>query len=311
MSINAPNDLTPILSISPITIAAPDRLADLQLRLAVPAGKSNLPVILLSHGHVNSNNLASLNGNLPLIDYWTAQGFAVIQPTHLNSKSLKLSKDVPGWPLFWESRVKDMKFILDHLDLIESYLPTGSGTFDRERIAIAGVSLGSHTVAMMIGAQQTDIDTQEIINLSDSRIKAGVIMSSLGGGGSNLSEFVTKTFPFYTSIDFSTMSAPAIVFYGDADHSPELTHRGAEWHADPYLLSPGPKALINMKGCGHYLGGIIGYDAAATTDEDPARVILVAKLAASYLRSILYEENENWIEDLANIDPNLASFDIK
>ncbi len=43
----------------------------------------------------------------------------------------------------------------------------------------------------------------------------------------------------------------------------------ADWHADPYFLSPGPKCLLSLFGAEHGLGGVSGYDAAETTDEDP------------------------------------------
>lgn len=309
MNTNSKKQPTRILSISPVTISTPNRIIDLQFRVAVPMDGKNLPLILLSHGHGASNNLASLNGNLPLIDYWASQGFAVIQPTHLNSQTLKLPKETPGWPLFWRERLEDMKFILDQLDSIEALLPTGAGTFDRERIVAAGTSFGSHTVAMLLGAQQTDAEINELINLSDARVKAGIMMSSMGGN--NFSDFVKNILPFYTSIDFSTMTSPALVFYGDNDVSPELTDRGADWHADPYLLSPSPKALVNMVNCGHYLGGVIGYDAAQTTDENPEKVALLAELSVAYLKTILYAGDNSWQDAAEKADPNLAIIESK
>ena len=90
------------------------------------------------------------------------------------------------------------------------------------------------------------------------------------------------------------MTTPALVIAGDQDHSPHLTTAGAAWHADPYLLAPSPKALVTLFGAEHGLGGISGYDAAETTDENPARVALVQQLIAGYLRSQLHPGDPAW-----------------
>jgi hypothetical protein len=42
------------------------------------------------------------------------------------------------------------------------------------------------------------------------------------------------------------MTTPALVVVGDDDVSPHLTVRGADWHADPYFLSPGPKFFAHF-----------------------------------------------------------------
>ena len=75
---NAP---APVLSVSPVVLSAPGRAVDLQVRVSAPVTESELPIILLSHGHGHSNNLSSLNGYAPLANFWAAHGFAVIQPS--------------------------------------------------------------------------------------------------------------------------------------------------------------------------------------------------------------------------------------
>ena len=81
---------SPVLSFSPVVLPVPGRAVDLQVRISAPVTGSDLPVILLSHGHGPSNYLSSLNGYAPLANYWAAHGFVVIQPTHLDSKTLGL-----------------------------------------------------------------------------------------------------------------------------------------------------------------------------------------------------------------------------
>ncbi len=112
-----------VLSVSPVVLSAPGRAVDLQVRVSAPVTGNELPVILLSHGHGNSNNLSSLNGYAPLASFWAAHGFVVIQPTHLDSKTLSLNPDDPEAPLYWRSRAEDMKRILDQLDAIEAAVP--------------------------------------------------------------------------------------------------------------------------------------------------------------------------------------------
>lgn len=285
---------TRVISISPVILPMPGRIVDIQMRIAAPATGENLPIILLSHGHGISNNLSSLNGNLPLLDYWAAQGFIVIQPTHLDSKTLKLGADIPGFPLFWRSRVEDMRFIIDQLEQIEASVSEISGRLDHSRIAVAGLSLGSHTASVLLGAQLTDPENGTVINLAEPRIKAGLLLSAIGNGGADLSEFAAKNFSFFSSISFTEMTTQALIVAGDNDVSPHLTVRGADWHADPYSLSPAPKSLLTVFGAGHLLGGVSGYDAAETTDENPERVALVQQLTAAYLRSALYSGDDSW-----------------
>src|SRR2546430_17329224 len=88
---DAANAPTPVLSVSPIVLSAPGRAVDLQVRVSAPATGSELPIILLSHGHGYSNHLSSFNGYAPLASFWAAHAFAVIQPTHLEPHTPRLN----------------------------------------------------------------------------------------------------------------------------------------------------------------------------------------------------------------------------
>jgi len=285
----------PVLSFGPLVLPSPGRAVDLQIRVSAPATGSGLPVILLSHGHGNSNHLSSLNGYAPLASYWAAHGFVVIQPTHLDAKMLGLrDSDDPEAPLYWRSRAQDMTRILDQLDVIQAAVPQLPGRLDRTRVAVAGHSLGGHTASLLLGARLTDPRDGTDVNLAEPRIKAGVLLAAPGRGGDALSEFAAKNYPFFSTTDFSEMTTPALVVAGDKDASEHLTVQGPDWHADPYVLSPGPKSLLTLFGAEHGLGGIAGYDAAETTDENPGRVAAVARLTSAYLRTALYPADPAW-----------------
>ena len=284
---------TPVVSVSPVALPAPGRAVDLQMRVSAPTTGRDLPIILLSHGQGRSNNLSSLNGYSPLVNFWAAHSFVVIQPTHLSSKTLSFGPDTPGAPLFWRSRVEDMKRILDGFDVIEASVPEIAGRLDRSRIAVAGHSMGGHTAGMLLGAQLTDEDGTRV-DMAEARIKAGVLLTPPGSGGADLSAWTVENVPFFRYPSFAEMTTPALVVVGDNDISPHLTVRGADWHADPYFLSPGPKCLLTVFGAGHGLGGVSGYDVAETTDESPERVAAVQRLTWAYLRTALSPEDPAW-----------------
>ncbi len=141
------------------------------------------------------------------------------------------------------------------------------------------------------------VDLQMRVSAPTTGRDLPVILLSHGHGASNnLSSF--------RDISFAGMTTPTLVVAGDDDISPHLTVRGADWHADPYFLSNGPKCLLTLFGAGHGLGGIAGYDAAETTDESPERVAAVARLTWAYLRTALYPEDLAWSVACAALGEN-------
>jgi len=189
-----------------------------------------------------------------------------------------------------------MKRILDQLDVIEAAVPQLAGRLDRGKVAVAGHSMGGHTASLLLGARLTDPQSGTEVDLTESRIKAGVLLAAPGRGGDALSPFAAEHYSFFLTTDFSKMAAPALVVAGDADASAHLTVAGPAWHADPYFLAPGPKSLLTLFGAGHGLGGVAGWDAAETKDESPERVAAVAGLSWAYLRSELYPGDRTWIK---------------
>ncbi|MEU5894581.1 alpha/beta fold hydrolase [Streptomyces sp. NPDC047461] len=286
---------TPVLSFSPVVLSVPGRPVDLQVRVSAPATGTNLPVILLSHGHGPSNNLSSLNGYAPLANLWAAHGFIVIQPTHLTSRTLShLVADAPGAPDFWRSRAEDMTHILDQLDVIEHTVPQLAGRIDPTKITLAGHSLGGFTAALLLGAGLTDPDTGKLVHLAEPRITAGVLLAAPGRGGEAFNGPMAQQWPIIGAVDFSTMTTPALIVAGDKDDPQHFTDMGPDWHTDPYTLAPAPKTLLTLFDAEHGLGGIAGYDAAETTDENPERVTALAHLTASYLHTQLHPGAPTW-----------------
>jgi predicted dienelactone hydrolase len=284
IKVNAP---TQVISLKPIVLPAPGRGENLQVRVSAPATGSELPIIVFSHGFG-----WSLDGYAPLVDFWAAHGFVVIQPTHLDSRTLNLPPEDSRTPLIWRIRIEDLKRILDQLDLIEASVPGLSGRLDRSRIAVAGHSWGGQTASTLLGARVLDADGKPGEDMSDSRIKAGVLLSTTGLGGADLTPFAAEHFPFMNP-SFAEMTTPTLVVAGDHDQS-HLSTRGPDWFTDPYFLSPGSKSLLTLYGGEHSLGGIPGYEVKETTDESPERVALIQRLTWAYLRDALGIDESSW-----------------
>jgi len=299
------NPEVPVISVHPVTLAAPDRGMDLEVKISAPATGQDLPVVLLSHGHGPSLYIPSAQGYGPIASFWAAHGFVVIQPTHLNAKARGMNPEAPGGPTFWKSRVADMRQIIDQLDTVIAAVPGLAGRVNIAKIAVAGHSLGGQTAGVLLGARVNDPNDPEAsdVDMSDARILAGVLLAAPGNGGDDLTEAVAAHPGFsFMNPDFTRMTTPTIVLAGDKDVNPNLTIRGADWHADPYHLSPGAKWLLTLSGGEHSLGGICGFDAKETTDEDPDRLEAVARMTSAWLRSEFDAADTAWADACLALD---------
>ncbi|MFE3115633.1 alpha/beta hydrolase family protein [Streptomyces niveus] len=279
---------TATVSVKPLVLSAPSRGEDLHVRVTAPTTGTSLPVVLFAHGFGSD-----LDGYAPLVDHWAAGGFVVVQTTHLDSKRLALPDDDPRRPRMWRYRVQDMRCILDELTTLEASVPGLEGRIDHSRIIAAGHSFGGQTAGILVGLRVTDPDTGVAEDLSDARVMASIQLATAGKGGDELTPFARDNLPWLRDQDFSHITAPGLVVAGDKDDLP-LTTRGPAWTTDPYTLSRGNKSLLTVHGGEHFLGGISGYQAAETTDENPDRVALVQQVTLGYLRHITGIDHTDW-----------------
>jgi dienelactone hydrolase len=293
---------TAVITYSPVVFDVPGRPVPLEIKVSMPESGSDLPVILLSHGHGMANFLSSLNGYGPLVNFWAAHGFVVIQPTHLDSTVLGLrDTDLPDAPLFWRDRATDMHYILDHLDDLEAAVSGLSGRMDRDRIAAVGHSLGAETVTLLLGMQVLDPDDPREKDLSDPRIKAGVVIAAPGIGDEHLPSGAADNYPSLKFIDFSKMTGQALVIAGEKDLNVRFSDR-LSYRWDAYTEAPAPKSLLTFFAAEHMFGGISGYDASETSDENPERVATLRAFVWAYLRTQLYPGDTAWADAIATLE---------
>ncbi|AEW98976.1 alpha/beta hydrolase family protein [Streptantibioticus cattleyicolor] len=267
---------SPTVAVRPVTLPAPGRGHDLQVRVTAPTTGRDLPVVLFSHGAT-----LTMDDYAPLAGFWASHGFVVVQPTHLDS--LGLPPDDPRAPRTWRIRADDLTGVLDQLGTVEAEVPGLAGRVDHDRVAVAGHSWGAQTASTLVGARVLDADGTPGASMADPRVRAAVLLCLPGTGGADLSPLAAEHFPFMNP-DFAELKAPSLVVAGDRDQSP-LTVRGPDWFTDGYHLSPGATDLLTLFGAEHGLGGIQGAHDTRTTDESPERVALVQRATLAYLRT--------------------------
>jgi pimeloyl-ACP methyl ester carboxylesterase len=278
---------SPVVSVSPVTLAAADRPVPLEVRISAPTSGARLPVILFSHG-----NGWNLDGYAPLTAFWASRGFVVVQPTHLDSRRNGFGFDHAVFPSIWTERIADLTRIIDQLDTIEAAVPGLAGRIDRGRVAVAGHSWGAQTAQSLLGARIVDEAGRVGEDRSDDRVTAGILLAATGLGGRELHPFAQANFPFMHP-SFDELTTPTLVVAGDHDQS-KMSSRGPDWFTDAYSYSPGATDLLTLAGGEHSLGGIVGYEVAETTDESPERVAVIQRMTTAYLRTALGVDDESW-----------------
>lgn len=284
---------TAISSYHPVVIDVPGRPVPLAVRVSAPAAGSDLPVIVLSHGHGPSTFVSSFYGYGPLVNFWAAHGFVVLQPTHLDSTFLGLrDADDPDAPLYLKARADDLSRVVDHLGDIERTVPGLAGRVDHRRIAAVGHSAGGHTVGLISGQTIENPLGTGTIGAIDERFGARVMIAA-PGCGEGMNGGAAVPYAALTTTSFASMTPEVLVVTGENDAHPFFSDR-LDWRSDAYTAAPGPKTHLEIVGAEHGLGGIAMFDAAETTDESPDRVAAVRALIWAYVRSELYPGDDAW-----------------
>lgn len=229
------------------------REKDLSIRVVYPdrfISDSPVPTIVFSHGAGGSGNFYN-----PLAHHWVQRGYIVILPTHSDSLVGRAGGDADaprrerirdairrrqsgargaGGLDFsdWANRPRDVSFIIDELDAIESRVPSIQGRIDRDRIGVGGHSFGAFTAQLIAG---TDPLGRE--DFRDSRVRCVLLISPQGVGGllneSSWDSFVGPALTISGDNDEGRNGEPAIWRRDGFDRSPENTHT-LMWIEDAY-----------------------------------------------------------------------------
>lgn len=280
--------MTQTSSLRRITVPAPNRGTDLEVRVTAPTTGEQLPVVLFSSGFG-----FSMDAYGPLVDHWAERGFVVIQPTHLDSVSLGLAPTDPRTPQIWRHRINDLVLVLNNLTSITDALPGIAGRVNTERIAVAGHSYGATTASALLGARVLAPAGDPEEDFTDPRVSVGAFIALAGLAGEELTPLATQFFPFMNP-DFDHLGAPALFVAGDADQS-VLSTRGPDWWTDAYGQTGGEKSLLTVFGAEHAFGGIHAYGTVPQSPTDnPAIAALVAHATGAYLLTALGVDPLAW-----------------
>jgi dienelactone hydrolase len=285
-----------LVSVKPVTVPTTtgsvslgvDRGRDLQVRVTAPRDGEELPVLVFSHG-----NAWSMDGYGPLVDRWAGAGFVVVQPTHLDSRRHGIGLDDPHFATIWRTRIADLHAVLDHLPHVLGQVDGLATRTDAQKVAVVGHSWGGQTTGALLGARVLPPVGDPDEDFRHPAVRAGALLATTGTGES-LTPFAQEHLPFMRP-DYAHMTTPTLVVAGTEDRS-AMSTRGPDWFTDAYTLSPGARRLLEVVGGEHTLGGLAGEAVRETSDEDPARVELVADAVAAHLRDVLEGDAAEWQE---------------
>lgn len=268
-----------------VSVPRPAEQPDLTLRVTVPNKGNDLPIVVFSHGNRHSGNEYRV-----LTDFWAANGFIVVQPTHLDSESIGLDEDNPLQKTIWSTRIADIRQIADNLNMILGALGSSSARVDMNTLIIAGHSFGGHTTQAIMGAKVFSEKAGTYESHRDDRFAIGLIMAGPG----NVDE--SKSIDGF-NVDWSSMAGPVLTVSGMKDVF-EGINTDWSWHSDSFTKSaPGQKYLAAIPGAGHYLGGIQGIAGPGRASYDsPNPSILHAsrRLTLDYLERMSDNPHGEW-----------------
>lgn len=240
----APGPFT-VSEVADLALHDSKRSKDLHVRIFYPNGPGKYPVIVFSHGAGGSQDCCET-----LTRHWASYGYVTIQPTHDDSavqrrntgeeniRFMKAVRDALKKPALWESRPRDISFVLDALSSLPDRVPGLVGRMDTGRIGVGGHSMGSYTTEAIAGAL-IDLPGHPGSNFADPRVKAVLCLSPQGPGQFGLNEH-----------SFDPISLPYIGMTGSLDSLGPVA--SPAWHKTPFERSlPGDKYHVFIEGANH------------------------------------------------------------
>lgn len=285
---------------SPVLLDRPDRLAPLSVRVTWPAGEGPFPLVVFSQGALCPKNMYAA-----VTDHWTSHGYVTIAPLHLDSESNGFGfRDLGGVDLVME-RIKDMTYVLDVLDDIESSAPGLPGKIDRERIAASGHSFGGQIALAMTGLDMLDAKTNDPIAVADDRYDVAVVLSGVGP----LPNIAEGAFSRYQGPVYSSGGTKDLGATGGPTVYPW------PWRMAAYFdTPPGDTYGVVLDEGDHYYGGLICRESAGGAP-DFEGLSIIRGTSTAFLDAYLKDDEmgKNFLSnaDLKEMTNNRASLERK
>jgi dienelactone hydrolase len=288
---------------SELVLRDPVQDREVNLRVSWPDAQGRYPVVVFSHGA-----FCYPQQYARITDFWVAHGYVVILPDHLDSPNRGKLRPQDA-PLLLDSRLRDMSFVLDQLDVIDAQLTEFPGSLDIEQTAVAGHSFGGMIAMIKTGLEMQDAAGNVKTDYTDPRFRAAIIMSGVGQVPplANMPQVA-----YMTDAAFAELSRPLVASGGTLDEGNVGTGEVYpwQWRMAPYELSPpGDKYSLVLKNADHYLGGLICRDNRGGAD-DPQAVAVVRAVQTAFLDAYLKDDEAalEWLQagDLQTMDGGRA-----
>lgn len=146
------------------------RNRDVPVKIYLPAGVVNPPLVVFSHGIGEDRDSYTYLGRA-----WASHGYAVIHVTHAGTDKATLRQGYLALyratkdPQNWIDRPRDVTFVLDQL----ARHADGAPRIDLERVAVAGHSAGAFTALAITGMRAGGGEA----SLADPRVKVAIALS--------------------------------------------------------------------------------------------------------------------------------------
>lgn len=282
-------------------LAMPGRKKALQYRAVFSRSAKDMPVIIWSHGAFGSHRSYT-----PLAEYWASHGYLVLQPTHSDSMREGTVPLVQNPLVFkdWAQRPREVSFIIDQLQNLETLIPALKGRVNRQRIGIGGHSYGAHTAQLLAGmtGKRGMLPRDEPQSFREKRAQAFVIVSPQG------------TSAVADKAAFAGMTVPFLMISGTHDTA---ANNGKDyiWRLEAWDNAPaGPdRFLLLIDGAYHGFGGISGtvrFPGAGPADENTVEAVRGAALAMFDAQLRGSREAKTWLQTgtISRFEPSRSKF---
>jgi hypothetical protein len=255
----------------------PDPVQDREvtLRVLYPDAEGPFPLVVFSSGMFCYPQMYDR-----ITSHWVSHGYIVVLPNHLDSPNM--GKIKPEYlARLMSSRIRDMSFVLDDVDDIETGLDL-NGRIDRDRMAVAGHSFGGMISMVKSGLTLKEGEYIYPGQTADDRFQAAVVMSGVG----QMKQMSENAFDGLTGPLISSGGSLDVGNVGTGEIYPW------EWRLSGYTLAPaGDKYFVALDNADHYLGGLICRDNRGG-DADPEGVEINRSISTAFLDAYIKDKKD-------------------